>query len=391
MHPDITFDHKMQLFFAIKRTSSMVHASVYPTTLSSRATNKDTFLLTPHPCRLWPLKLMFSHISLGQLCNDDCKIYLDKTTMQVTKDNKLVLTGTHNIQDGLWDVSLTTLIQTQQSTSAKSTSSTQVANVIIRKKQTLKDLANYLHAACGSPPVSTFLKAIKAGLLQSWPGIELIKESDLSASIATAKGHLDQERKIFSRQSLHPLHLATRSILLNKTPCTFPKTLGTSNEPHVLDEAPDTDSLPQHGPMNKSQDCYAVINQFNSKAYSDLTGQYPHISLRGNQYILIVYDYDSSGILVEPLKNRQAAESTCAWLAIHARLERHGNAPKLYILDNEVSYEFKAALRKKNITFQLVPPNVPFAPSKTIFSASSRLQIQSFQLTNGTVCSHRPS
>ena len=97
---------------------------------------------------------------------------------------------------------------------------------------------------------------------------------------------------------------------------------------------------------------------FDRKAYSDLTGRYPHISSGGNQYILVVYDYDSSGILVEPLKNRQAAEITRAWLTIHSRLERHGNAPKLYILDNEVSFEFKNTLRKRQVTFQLVPPHV---------------------------------
>ena len=62
--------------------------------------------------------------------------------------------------------------------------------------------------------------------------------------------------------------------------------------------------------------------------------------------------------MVEPLKNRQVTKITRAWFAIHSRLEGHGNAPKLYILDNEVSFEFKAALRKKHITFQLVLPHV---------------------------------
>ena len=71
----------------------------------------------------------------------------------------------------------------------------QKANVIIRKNQTTKELANYLHAACGSPTISTFLKAIKDGFLLSWPGIDLIKESDITPSLATAKGHLDQEQK----------------------------------------------------------------------------------------------------------------------------------------------------------------------------------------------------
>ena len=61
--------------------------------------------------------------------------------------------------------------------------------------------------------------------------------------------------------------------------------------------------MPQYGPANRTQEYYAAINQFDRKAYSDLTRRYPNISSRGNQYILVVYDYDSSGILVEPLKN----------------------------------------------------------------------------------------
>ena len=72
----------------------------------------------------------------------------------------------------------------------------------------------------------------------------------------------------------------------------------------------------------------------------------------------MVYDHDSNAILVDPLKNCTATEITSGWLAIHTRLKQHGNSPKMYILDNEVSFEFKAALTKKEVTFQLVPPHV---------------------------------
>ena len=73
---------------------------------------------------------------------------------------------------------------------------------------------------------------------------------------------------------------------------------------------------------------------------------------------MVVYDYDSSGILVPALKNQTAGEITKAWTRIHTCLERHGNAPKLYILDNKVSYKFKSALQKQKVEFQLVPPHV---------------------------------
>jgi len=86
-----------------------------------------------------------------------------------------------------------------------------------------------------------------------------------------------------------------------------------------------------------------------------MTGRFPHISSHGNQYVMVVYDHDSAGILVEPLKNRKASEITRAWSQIHDRL---ANEPTLYILDNEVSHELKQSLRKGNVTYQLVPPHV---------------------------------
>ena len=387
------------------------------TSLSPNATQAHVF---PHLSSA-------SLLSLGQLCDDDCKVYLDKHSLQVYKHDKVVLTGKRNYTDGLWDV----LIQSPSPAPPSSASSERIqsANVIIHKKQTTKQLAQYLHAACGSPPISTFLKAIKSGLLQSWPGIDLIKESDLSPTIATAKGHLDQERKniqstkaptrassppnppttqhrdavettssstpaapvppTVNENAVHTDMQTTRrtnndnqtgkdnSSTRTQSPASHPDASfshqpiqqtyhddqkGEVNSRTQLSSSalhPDASSpLPEYGPPNKTHECFASIDQFDRKAYSDLTGRYPHISSRGNQYILVVYDYDSSGILVEPLKNRQAAEITKAWMAIHNRLSRHGNSPQLYILDNEVSFEFKAALRKRNVQYQLVPPHV---------------------------------
>ena len=47
----------------------------------------------------------------------------------------------------------------------------QKAHVIIRKKQTKRQLATYLHATCLSPAVSTFTKAINNNQFISWPGL----------------------------------------------------------------------------------------------------------------------------------------------------------------------------------------------------------------------------
>ena len=45
-----------------------------------------------------------SLISLGQLCDDDCKVLLDKKELNVYKDNQVLLRGYRNPTDGLWDI-----------------------------------------------------------------------------------------------------------------------------------------------------------------------------------------------------------------------------------------------------------------------------------------------
>ena len=272
------------------------HLPIAQTSLLPEATQAHVF---PHLSSA-------SLLSLDQLCDNNCKIYLDKHSMKVYKNDKIVLTGQRNFTDGLWDVSLRSLPQQPTPSTPSTFHSNQSANVIIHKKQTTKQLAQYLHAACGSPPISTFLKAIKNGLLQSWPGIDLIKESDLTPTIATAKGHLDQERKNLQSTKQHQPAPASTADNSEHDESIAPLQTNQSLPSH----ASESSSLPQHGPAQKTQECYAAIDQFDRKAYSDLTGRYPHISSRGNQYILTVYDYDSSGILVQPKPPKSPTHGT---------------------------------------------------------------------------------
>jgi hypothetical protein len=62
--------------------------------------------------------------------------------------------------------------------------------------KTKADLVTFLHAACFSPAISTFLRAVKAGNFVTWPGLtpELITQH-LPKFIASVKGHLGQQHK----------------------------------------------------------------------------------------------------------------------------------------------------------------------------------------------------
>ena len=117
---------------------------------------------------------------------------------------------------------------------------------------------------------------------------------------------------------------------------------------------------PDTSPPLRTNDVLAMITPFQEKntAYSDLTGRFPHVSSRGNNYMLVVYDYDSNAIMVEPIKSRAAAVIRNAWEKLNNILCSRGRKPNLYLLDNECSTELKQAMTKHNITFQRVPPHV---------------------------------
>ena len=45
-----------------------------------------------------------SLISIGQLCDDNCDVHLNKTKLVAIKNDKVILEGTGNYVDGLWDI-----------------------------------------------------------------------------------------------------------------------------------------------------------------------------------------------------------------------------------------------------------------------------------------------
>ncbi len=91
--------------------------------------------------------------------------------------------------------------------------------------------------------------------------------------------------------------------------------------------------------------------------YTNQTGKFPKKSCKGNHYIMVIIKIDSNAILVEAMKNRSAGEMIRAHLILVNHLRNTGVTPKMHILDNKCSEEFKAQIRKNNMTFQLVPPH----------------------------------
>ena len=69
-------------------------------------------------------------------------------------------------------------------------------DIILRKHETQGDLADFLHIACFSPVISTFLQAVDNNYFTIWPGLTTkLIQKHLTNKIRTAKGHLNQERQ----------------------------------------------------------------------------------------------------------------------------------------------------------------------------------------------------
>ena len=74
---------------------------------------------------------------------------------------------------------------------------------IIHNDKTKLELVQYLHAAMFSPGITTLQQAIANGNLLSYPVENLNFHKLLKTTLATEKGHLDQEHKYLHTTKYH--------------------------------------------------------------------------------------------------------------------------------------------------------------------------------------------
>ena len=65
-------------------------------------------------------------------------------------------------------------------------------------------------------------------------------------------------------------------------------------------------------------------NDLAMKVFTDQTGRFPKTSSRGNQYIMVLCEIDSGGILVEPLQSKTAGGTTKVFETRMNRLTKQG-------------------------------------------------------------------
>ena len=72
---------------------------------------------------------------------------------------------------------------------------------------------------------------------------------------------------------------------------------------------------------------------------------------------MVLVELDSNAILVEGMKDRTSGEMIHTYHHMLDRLKTAGIQPKHHVLNNECSADFKAAITKNQMTYQIVPPN----------------------------------
>jgi hypothetical protein len=164
-----------------------------------------------------------------------------------------IFKGARDLDTGLWRINLRR--EHQQHTH-------EVANKVYELWYT-GALVNYLHKAMFSPTKSALLQAVKNGHLITWPGLtEQAINKHLKLTPATSMGHMNQRRKNIRSTSKNSI---------------------TSN---MEDEA-----VTPAGLGTKTHLVHAVVVD-QGQLYTDITGNFPVRSSKGNWYVMVCNAYD---------------------------------------------------------------------------------------------------
>jgi hypothetical protein len=187
-----------------------------------------------------------------------------------------------------------------------------------------------------SPQNPIWVKAIRNKQFASWPGLTVdAAKRHYPDSKETPKGH---GRKTPSR--------------LRSTKQTTP-TLDNSDNT----VASHTSALPC--PTKKEHTIFICVLGMEDKAaqkiFTNLPGRFPKKLSHGNQYIMVLTKINRDTILIKPMKNRTAGEMIRAYQTLIDQLRTASIVPKLHILDNKCSQDFKDTIHLNKMMFQLVP------------------------------------
>jgi hypothetical protein len=153
-------------------------------------------------------------------------------------------------------------------------------------------------------------------------------------TVATAKGHMNQQRQ---------------GIQSTKTEVILP----------LLDK--DDTNIEPTAHNEHTYQCFATAMEMTGKTFSDQTGHFLIPSSAGNNYVFVMYNFDSNSIHAEPMPNRTGKQHVQAYKTVHNRLVKAGLRPQLHMLDKECSTLLREFITDQGTTLQMTPVAVQAA------------------------------
>ena len=334
------------------------------TMTSTHTAELDLPDLPPHAkiVHLFPQLASGSLISIGTLCDAGCTALFKQHKLYIfNPKGRIIIQGTRQ-QNKLWTIDPLT------------TKPTHSLSAIIDAPTIAERIAFY-HASLFSPTLSTLCKAIDANYLTTFPHFTSKQVRKYPPpTIATAKGHMNAHRanikstkhtykkpySLFNGTVIPPQPRLLPHIIPSDDdkPVTAKTVTVPPSQPnrhhHVipLNEEPqpatppprntqtvqppsrtrqDTTTMSNKSPSHPSTTSpattttnstlrthyvYTACAPITGQIYSDQTGKFIIPSSRGNNYLFLLYDYDSNSIHAETIPNRTKETLLAAYTTI---------------------------------------------------------------------------
>jgi hypothetical protein len=246
-----------------------------------------------------------------------CEVY-ESTEVDIVPRGEPVLRGWRDV-NGLFRTQLGSELDSMQ---AIKLSQDQVNSIY--HLPSVESRVAFIHASLGFPTKAAMLDAAASGRLVGIPFATVTNiRKFYPETKATPKGHLDQQQQgVRSTKAAQSQGVNSRKTGIQLTP---------------------------------ERDVHVAVWELKHTTYSDQTGRFPYTSYKGNKYVMVLVEIDSSAILVKPLCDKTAEEMTRAYLHLLQRIKAAGLRPRKHIMDNEVSEVLKETIEKE-CKLELVPP-----------------------------------
>jgi hypothetical protein len=265
----------------LKPTTNSIAVSM-PDGAHIKSTHTGTLPISDLPssaCRAHVFPSLQSHslLSIGQLCDHGCKAVFTNDCITVTRNDIVIITGTrYPSTKGLW--TLDPIAPTTTPSIEQSSPITGSVNAMFHTTLAHNTIANriaFYHVSIFSPSLSTWCQAIDASHFTTWPGLTSSAVRKYPPqSTPMHQGHLDQVRA---------------NIWSNHLPASLMQQPTT--DAHIA-----ADVTPPAEDNTRTILIYADCHCTTGMVYTDPTGKFLVPSVSGNQYVLVVYEYNSNYI-----------------------------------------------------------------------------------------------